>query len=286
MKNGFALITVLWLMAALGGLVVVGGASLSLARPKAENRLTEMRERWAARACAEIFRARFAKDTAFVGLDSVSLGPDLSCSVSRFSPSSRLPLNQVGDESMSRLLSNDSLVDAILDWRDPDDEPRQDGAERQWYVAHKATPPRNASFGSMRELLLVRGVTPEVYEWLATLLELASDGHIDPNIAPVEVLNALDELPIGGAQALVAGRIRGRKYRGEGDVFDALRAGGYALTAEQLGRLSARLIFTQQPEAVRASGRLRGARGTRSVDLVMPLLVRGAGLGVRAERLR
>ena len=34
MKGGFALITVLWLLAALAGLVTVGGGALALARPR------------------------------------------------------------------------------------------------------------------------------------------------------------------------------------------------------------------------------------------------------------
>src|SRR4051794_3583881 len=53
------------------------------------------------------------------------------------------------------------IADAILDWLDPDDEAREQGAERDYYGAlpHPYSP-RNAQLGSIEELLLVRGVTP------------------------------------------------------------------------------------------------------------------------------
>jgi general secretion pathway protein K len=51
----------------------------------------------------------------------------------------------------------DSLVDALLDWRDNDDEARPYGAEQEWYVAKRRVPPRNASFQTDEEIALVRG---------------------------------------------------------------------------------------------------------------------------------
>ena len=53
------------------------------------------------------------------------------------------------------------IADAILDWIDPDDEPRMLGAEREYYSAlSPAYAPRNGPLGSIEELLLVRDVTP------------------------------------------------------------------------------------------------------------------------------
>jgi hypothetical protein len=51
----------------------------------------------------------------------------------------------------------DSLVDAILDWRDADDSPRARGAERAWYASEHRAPPRNAPLAAAEELHRVRG---------------------------------------------------------------------------------------------------------------------------------
>ncbi len=55
----------------------------------------------------------------------------------------------------------EQIADAILDWIDPDDDAREQGAERDYYAAlpHPYAP-RNGPLASIDELLLVRGVTP------------------------------------------------------------------------------------------------------------------------------
>jgi general secretion pathway protein K len=56
-------------------------------------------------------------------------------------------------------------VDAILDWRDPDDLLHAHGAEAAYY--RELTPPyhpQNGRFRSLEELLLVRGMTREILE--------------------------------------------------------------------------------------------------------------------------
>jgi general secretion pathway protein K len=56
------------------------------------------------------------------------------------------------------------VSDSILDWIDADDEPRIAGAESDYYQG--LTPPyfaKNAPIDDLTELLLVKGVTPEMY---------------------------------------------------------------------------------------------------------------------------
>ena len=56
------------------------------------------------------------------------------------------------------------VSDSIQDWIDPDDLPRVAGAESDYYQG--LTPPyyaKNAPIDDLSELLLVRGVTPEMY---------------------------------------------------------------------------------------------------------------------------
>ncbi|HUY32908.1 MAG TPA: hypothetical protein VMV69_09015 [Pirellulales bacterium] len=55
------------------------------------------------------------------------------------------------------------IADAILDWLDADDDQRPYGAERSYYVGQSpAYAPKNGPFASVEELLLVRGVTPQL----------------------------------------------------------------------------------------------------------------------------
>jgi type II secretory pathway component PulK len=57
----------------------------------------------------------------------------------------------------------DSISDAILDWLDPDENPRTNGAESNYYSS--LNPPyycKNGPLDSFEELLLVKGVTPQL----------------------------------------------------------------------------------------------------------------------------
>ena len=55
----------------------------------------------------------------------------------------------------------EDIADAILDWIDQDDEPREFGAEIETYSATEpGYAPRNGPLTTVEELLLVRGVTP------------------------------------------------------------------------------------------------------------------------------
>jgi general secretion pathway protein K len=77
------------------------------------------------------------------------------------------------DQNLLRMMLNgfelddnekDIIVDSILDWRDKDDLRRLHGAEDEYYQS-LAEPyhARNDDFESIEELLLVRGVTPEIF---------------------------------------------------------------------------------------------------------------------------
>lgn len=55
------------------------------------------------------------------------------------------------------------IADSILDWLDPDDIPRTNGAEREYYSG--LSPPRvpkNGPIETVEELLLIKGVTPQL----------------------------------------------------------------------------------------------------------------------------
>ena len=57
----------------------------------------------------------------------------------------------------------EEIADAILDWLDEDDEPREFGAEADYYSGLSPPyAPKNGPLDTIEELLLVRGVTPEL----------------------------------------------------------------------------------------------------------------------------
>lgn len=81
----------------------------------------------------------------------------------------------------------ETLADSILDWIDPDSEPRQFGAEADFYTG-RGVPygPRNALPVSLEELLLVRGVTRD--------LLLGSDTNFNHTIDADEATSYADRL--------------------------------------------------------------------------------------------
>src|SRR5690606_14118989 len=57
----------------------------------------------------------------------------------------------------------ESIADAILDWIDPDDEPREFAADIEYYSSlDPPYQPRNGPPETVEELLLVKDVTPEL----------------------------------------------------------------------------------------------------------------------------
>ena len=83
---------------------------------------------------------------------------------------------------------------AIVDWRDTDDSlshPKY-GAESDYYEDLE-TPYecKNYKFESLEELLLVRGMTPEIFEKVKPFITIYGTGVVNINTAPREVLLGL-----------------------------------------------------------------------------------------------
>jgi general secretion pathway protein K len=205
-RRGFALLTVLWMIAVVGSVVA---GSLQLASEGAAtslNRVTLARAGWAREACLEILLSRFAGDVTTRVVDSVDLGRGTWCRAQLEDTGARLDLNHAAPDALRLLLGNDSLVDALLDWRDPDDLPRPHGAEAEWYGAHRKPLPRNGPFVAVAELARVRGFDGvEIRRW-ESLLTTDGSGRVNLNSAPPEVLQTL---PGFGPEAVsVATRLR------------------------------------------------------------------------------
>ena len=103
-------------------------------------------------------------------------------------------------EQLFELLFLDGRVlDAILDWLDPDDRQRADGAEAPYYGAlDRPYDIKNGPFDSLSELRLVKGMTEQVFERLrpfVTVYPRAPNGITPVNINTADplVLQALGD---------------------------------------------------------------------------------------------
>ena len=116
---------------------------------------------------------------------------------------SKINLNSAHPEVLSRLFQAASgsdrekaaqIAHSIVDWRDSDSfqsDPSY-GAEDDYY--NNLDPPyeaKNAPFEVLQELLLVRGVDPEIFERVEDQITIYGEGKVNINTASKEVLIAL-----------------------------------------------------------------------------------------------
>lgn len=96
-------------------------------------------------------------------------------------------------KSVTDLDDNESgnVAASIMDWKDEDDVLNAGGAETRHYRLQKpAYSAKNKPLDSLDELLLVKGVTPEVYTAIEPYLSLVAENAININTAPAPVLLA------------------------------------------------------------------------------------------------
>jgi type II secretory pathway component PulK len=104
----------------------------------------------------------------------------------------------------------EAIVDAILDWLDFDDgdQERPEGAEKDYYEGLEIPYAiKNGPMSSIEELLLIKGMTPELYYGnpeeeqlpLSEYLTVHGDtqGRININTAPLELLQSVFEVTGG-----------------------------------------------------------------------------------------
>lgn len=91
------------------------------------------------------------------------------------------------------------IAAAIIDWRDEDNEVFQDPDTKTWIGAEDAyyqiqDPPykcKNSRFDTVEEMLLVRGVTPEIFYGIIKFITVYGNSAVNINTAPKPVLIAV-----------------------------------------------------------------------------------------------
>ena len=155
------------------------------------------------------------------------------------------------------------LPEALSDWIDSDNASRALGGETNgWYG--RLDPPyeaKNGPLDSVDELMLVKGYTPSVMKRLSPFVTAHTDGLVNINTAPKEVLRALSEEITDD----MAGRvIAHRKRTPFGDTADIRKVVGF----ETLG-FSLQGRITVKSDIFRIITRGEYAEGAREVESIV-----------------
>lgn len=211
----------------------------------------------------------------------------------------KINLNRADETLLRRILTNleieeprrTILVDSILDWIDPDDLHRTNGAENDYYQSLSPSySAKNGPFTMVEELLWVRGMTPELFYGTAPGKAAPAErgnrvglGQIFTVDSPIDrvnlrtasapVISALMGMPLDKSRAF----IEERKKLSDKTIGDLLPLLGVAAgdTAMQM------FVFTNPSVvSIEAEGKYAGTTIPRRVKGV----VRGGG--GRAEFVR
>jgi len=228
-KGGVALILVIWLMVVL--IAIVGEFSYSMRTEinitknfKEEEDAYQLALAGIERAKLEILSAKaplyvyLNKDGILVfggGEESPERKGELEKGVFSYSITDeerKLNINTASLQQLKYIVGSsgvditevDTIVDSILDWRDTDNLHMLNGAEDDYYQSLESPYScKDGAFDIIDELLLVKGVTPEIfygtnekeaekgYEGIAQYLTTWGSGLININTAPRKVLEAV-----------------------------------------------------------------------------------------------
>lgn len=282
-RGGFALVSVLWVIVGVTALALSATLAAREAVAAARNRADLAVAAWRAEGCLERARAAIGealagdavagRRTGWARMDrAVAESPLLAgeeCEVEARAAGTALDVNAADAESLVRLFlalrlsapAADSLADALLDWRDADDDPRPSGAEAAWYRGRGLRVPRNGPLADGREVLLVRGF--ESLPGIDTLLT-AEPGRVSLGHAPPTVLASLPGVSAEAVARLVAARLHGAEPADLAALGGGLSPDARAGMLQRFHELSGRA--TAEPDAWIL--RARGAAGDPAAVVV------------------
>jgi len=175
-KKGLVLVAVLWLMVVLMAMVATVGRNSRLDTKVSLLRMEELRCKWACRAGIETAIGVLNEDTRESDslidywsdndedFNDIAL-EKCSFTVTVVDEAGKLNINTATKEQLLALqYMTEEIADAIIDWRDKDDTPGSAGAEAGYYENLQfGYMTRNGPFRTIRELLLVKDVTEDLF---------------------------------------------------------------------------------------------------------------------------
>lgn len=85
-----------------------------------------------------------------------------------------------------------NIAAAILDWRESGENPRKNGAKSNYYqTLSPSYPCKDGPFDVLEELLLVKGMTPDIFKSIKDEITIYGAGSVNINTADISVLEAL-----------------------------------------------------------------------------------------------
>jgi len=188
-QRGIALVLALWLTILLT--VIASGFAFSMRGETiaARNAVSLAQARAAAdgaveRTLYELSRPRMTDTWTADGTRHLWVESGVQFDVTAVDETSKIDLNYANEALLRGLMTSlgglddqtaAHVVDAILDWRDPDDAKRPNGAEEEDYrAAGLKYGPSNAPFETVGELARVLGVAPDLYRRVAESLTVYS----------------------------------------------------------------------------------------------------------------
>ena len=261
--RGVALMLVLWLIIVLGA-IAVGVAALTRGEAGiVDNVRTRVAARYAAESgivaatwrLKQLLRAAVTpRDQALVfrRLDRVladvqqeTLGAT-QFQVTVADLNARIDLNAADEPTLLGFFRQfvnareaESLVNALEDWKDADDDPRPHGGEAADY-ARAGSPfrPSNRPLQRLDELTRIRGFSDSLADRTAPFVTVQGDGRVNLNTASVTVLASLPGFDPSAAADLVAQREHGTVFT---SLADLARRPGRDFS--QLTTMPTRLLF-------------------------------------------
>lgn len=208
-QRGIALVLALWITILLTAIASSFAFSMRSEALAARNAVSAVQAQAAAdgaveRMAFELQRPRNVTLDAWNGDGRVRKWQDQDAQITAVATdeSAKIDLNNASQPLLTGLLQSvgglnpddaQAVLDAIFDWRDPDDLRRPNGAEEPEYrAAGRKYRPANGPFEAVGELRLVLGVTSALYDRIAPALTVFSrQAGINPSTASREVLLAL-----------------------------------------------------------------------------------------------
>ncbi len=178
--------------------------------------------------------------------------------------SGKVDLNQAPEAALLKyLLAQDvdfetaqGLADKIMDWREPGIGRRLNGAKGDDYQhAGYAYGPRGGRMESVDELRLVMGMTPQLFDRLASGLTVVSQtAWPDQAVAPPPVLRALGGMDDEGISALLAARAARLVTAEDGNVSDTAPPAAVGRAFSIDARVAGRTETVQRRALLRLTG--------------------------------
>jgi len=295
-RRGSVIVIVIWSIAIAA--IVVGAAQVLAFRQASMGResLARVEARWAARAGLEETIAvleyhteepdpnnarQLYKDLEMVADGQVSSGDwqirHVEDGVEIKGPQDEHAKMNLNNISRATLLEIDGMsmdvADAIVDWRDPDDNPGMMGAEYDFYVNRRAGyEPRNGSFRSISELELVAGAFPKLVR--------GEDQNLNGRLDPGENDGASSEPPDDADGFLDAGWSAALTARSAGSLIGVSGEDRMNLRKATPEELQTRFGVTAEQATALASF-AKGQNASLSMLLTQDLSTLAAGGGTQ-----